>query len=546
MMVIIALIIITSNCIAQSDISGGGGHAGAGNTGYYVGWDANTTFDLDVKQMATGASAKNIKFFTNATQKMTILGNNGSTDGYVGIGTASPSEKLSVAGNVNVVNAGGYLGYYLGSAIFMSVAGSGSNVVIGQDAGSDAIGGSLGMAGNTFVGFQAGHENNASGYGNCYFGLSAGYSDTSGSYNTCAGYAAGGDMTSASSCVYLGSQAGRSNNGDNNVMVGVNSGYVGGTQTGTNNTFVGTSTGSSNSGSSNTLIGYGANISSGLSNSAAFGNNASVTASNKMFFGDANVTGCYNTTGVWSTSDARFKTNINENVSGLEFISKLRPVTYNLDTKKLDDFLHQGLRDRGNSIPDPESFKQSSAIVHAGFIAQEVEKVAKECGFTSSIVSAPANDNDPYAVNYAELVVPLVKAVQQLNSMNQSLQNQLNDLQTQVDAKGSSLQDNCNQSQAREIAIDITLASKTIVLDQNQPNPFKEQTTISYFIPDNTSDVKIIFTDSKGSVLKEVSIPEKGAGKFNVYAQDLSAGVYSYTLVADGITVDSKKMICNK
>lgn len=31
---------------AQSDLSGVlTGHVGAGNTGYYVGWDANTTFD---------------------------------------------------------------------------------------------------------------------------------------------------------------------------------------------------------------------------------------------------------------------------------------------------------------------------------------------------------------------------------------------------------------------------------------------------------------------------------------------------------------------
>jgi phage-related protein len=58
--------------------------------------------------------------------------------------------------------------------------------------------------------------------------------------------------------------------------------------------------------------------------------------------------------------------------------------------------------------------------------------------------------------------------------------------------------------------------------------------------------VKIIFTDSKGYVLKEVEINEIGKGQLNVYAQDLSSGTYTYTLVADGVTIDSKKMVCTK
>ena len=94
--------------------------------------------------------------------------------------------------------------------------------------------------------------------------------------------------------------------------------------------------------------------------------------------------------------------------------------------------------------------------------------------------------------------------------------------------------------------IDVVLASKTIVLNQNVPNPFKEQTTIEYFIPDDAQQVKIIFTDNKGAVLKEVEISEKGKGQLNVYAADLSSGVYSYTIVANGVTIGSKQMVKTK
>ncbi|MDF2435825.1 MAG: hypothetical protein K0Q95_201 [Bacteroidota bacterium] len=70
-------------------------------------------------------------------------------------------------------------------------------------------------------------------------------------------------------------------------------------------------------------------------------------------------------------------------------------------------------------------FASSSAIIHSGFIAQEVELAAQETGFVSSIVHHPANENDAYAVAYGEIVVPLVKAVQELSRNNDSLKSKI-------------------------------------------------------------------------------------------------------------------------
>jgi len=58
--------------------------------------------------------------------------------------------------------------------------------------------------------------------------------------------------------------------------------------------------------------------------------------------------------------------------------------------------------------------------------------------------------------------------------------------------------------------------------------------------------VKVIFTDAKGNVLKEVEITEKGKGQLNIYAADLSSGAYTYTIVANGLTIDSKRMLKTK
>ena len=48
-------------------------------------------------------------------------------------------------------------------------------------------------------------------------------------------------------------------------------------------------------------------------------------------------------------------------------------------------------------------------------MAQEVEQAAKELGYEFNGVDVPKNDKDFYGLRYAQFVVPLVKAVQELN-----------------------------------------------------------------------------------------------------------------------------------
>ncbi len=49
-----------------------------------------------------------------------------------------------------------------------------------------------------------------------------------------------------------------------------------------------------------------------------------------------------------------------------------------------------------------------------------------------------------------------------------------------------------------------------------------------------------------GTVLKNIRITERGQGQMTVYAENLSVGMYTYSLVADGNIVATKKMICEK
>lgn len=69
-------------------------------SGFRIGIDANGNAVLFNNY--SDSLSGNMNFSTNGTQKMTILGASGSTDGNVGIGTATPSEKLEVNGNLLV------------------------------------------------------------------------------------------------------------------------------------------------------------------------------------------------------------------------------------------------------------------------------------------------------------------------------------------------------------------------------------------------------------------------------------------------------------
>ena len=96
-----------------------------------------------------------------------------------------------------------------------------------------------------------------------------------------------------------------------------------------------------------------------------------------------------------------------------------------------------------------------------------------------------------------------------------------------------------------------------IVLNQNSPNPFAEQTTITYKVPDAVKTAKIVFYDARGDRIKTVDISSSrarsegsdgiaecaGEGRLFVFGDDLGDGRYTYALVLDEKTVASKEMI---
>jgi hypothetical protein len=70
-------------------------------------------------------------------------------------------------------------------------------------------------------------------------------------------------------------------------------------------------------------------------------------------------------------------------------------------------------------------------IKMTGFIAQEVEQAANDVGYNFSGVQKPANESDLYSLRYSEFVVPLVKAVQELNAKSEVQQMTIEELKSE-------------------------------------------------------------------------------------------------------------------
>ena len=81
-------------------------------------------------------------------------------------------------------------------------------------------------------------------------------------------------------------------------------------------------------------------------------------------------------------------------------------------------------------------------------------------------------------------------------------------------------------------------------LYQNAPNPFSERTTIYYELSETVKTADIYIFNMQGSIVKKIAADR--SGRIEIQGSELQAGMYLYSLVADGKEVDTKRMILTK
>jgi hypothetical protein len=209
------------------------------------------------------------------------------------------------------------------------------------------------------------------------------------------------------------------------------------------------------------------------------------------------VNGTIRAVSVIQTSDERFKTNIKPIKSALEKITALAGYSYQFKSEN------------GQNFPKG---------VHFGLLAGETETIVPE------LVS---RDPGGYlAVDYIGLIPLLIEAMKELSNDVQTRKNEL------IEALLIT-----NQSEKKESLFE---------LKQNTPNPTSAVSLIQYRLPRNTTGAKIIIHDLNGSQVKSYDLKPEEQGSIEIRTEELKAGIYLYTLFAEGMIVSTKKLLITK
>ena len=218
------------------------------------------------------------------------------------------------------------------------------------------------------------------------------------------------------------------------------------------------------------------------------------------------------------TSDARFKKDINTLENSLAVLQNLRGTQYYFRAD--EEF---------------EGFDFGEGM-ESGFIAQEVETV---------LPHLVATDDDGFkAVNYTGVIPYLVEGTKELDNTSQELQAEVADLKAQnaeLMTRLEALENNAATGKGATATLD-----SPAKLFQNVPNPFDRETEIRYFIPENSGQAQLLVFDLNGRQLRSYDLREAGEGSVTIEGNELEAGMYIYSLVANGEEIATKRMILTK
>ena len=239
--------------------------------------------------------------------------------------------------------------------------------------------------------------------------------------------------------------------------------------------------------------------------------------------------------GLFISSDKRFKQDIEYMPSSIEGLSQLKAISYKY---KINQQKRKAVKSSNSESLDSASLAAKKTIDdfyttlqneprRFGFLAQDVKEVYPELVRT---------DSAGYMyVDYVGMIPLLVNAINELTAKLYSLEAIVSE-QPKDNTSVRTMRAKSNAS------IGDTPNITECTLFQNIPNPFDTTTEIKFYINPNVQKATILITDLQGSLKLEKVLTQRGLSTVNISANELSAGVYLYTLIADSKIIDSKRM----
>lgn len=228
-------------------------------------------------------------------------------------------------------------------------------------------------------------------------------------------------------------------------------------------------------------------------------------------------------TGIFSyTSDQKLKKDIKPETGMLDRIMKLQPSNYHFRTGEFGAMnLAEGL--------------------HHGLIAQQLSEVFPE--LVSEQVFPAQYDPKTHkitqeevkylGVNYTELIAVLISGMQEQQKQIDQLSKELEQTKSQV----------TSSTKKADVGDESFNGS---YLFQNAPNPFSQQSEIKYVIPATVKSAAVVLRDLNGNIVKSFDHLPAGSGSVSITAGSLSSGTYSYSLIIDGNTIETKNFVITK
>ena len=405
---------LDSNYLGSTRPTSGGAFTDGGELFAVKTGDSQTLFGVEPGKFLLATSNSNLILGTDVTGQSLTTGSNNFLFGNDVGGNITTGEWNIVIGTSAVDGFG--------------ISDPDRSIVIGSQAGRDC------RDDNVYVGMSAGQSVGAD--QNVAIGSSAmtvngpsnsvaiGYSAhklVTGTDNVAVGHSALDASGSATNCVAVGSGALGAATNNNNIGVGKNAGNA------------------ITTGSGNICIGGDSDVVATAANQIAIGADAVTDGANKVRLGNTSVTNIDGEVAFNATSDARTKANVQELALGLDFINALRPVSFTrvhpaeYPAEILDKRFKQGekVTDKEGNVsfvstpqfnvetgqPVKDEFDETTRS--DGLIAQEVQSVCDSLGFQFNGINV--NGEGKLGLQYALLVAPLIAAVKELSSQNESL-----------------------------------------------------------------------------------------------------------------------------
>lgn len=204
-------------------------------------------------------------------------------------------------------------------------------------------------------------------------------------------------------------------------------------------------------------------------------------------------------------SDKRQKENIRKIDSPLDKIMSIKGVKYDLRREYTEP-------DSVIKTVAQQNYREKERKDYLGFIAQDLQKVIPEAVVYD-------DSADVYGVNYISIIPLLVEALKEQQKQIQRLQwkrfKTTEDLQTP------------NEN----------------YLGKNYPNPFDEQTSISFFLSPDVKDASLYIYNLTGKQIKRITVVQRDKGEIIIHANELEPGMYKYSLIGDGQVIGTETMI---